>query len=154
MALTVHARTRDQVHAGPVDLDALAQACAAVAIPVIGNGGIRSPDDAAAMMSHTGCTRVAVGQAARGNPWLFRELLGKDGPPSLEERVDTCRRHLDLYVAWAGERRAVVEMRKHTAWYLKGFPGAGAMRARLNRTEEIIGYHTLLDEVRELVARG
>ncbi|MDJ0764192.1 MAG: tRNA-dihydrouridine synthase [Myxococcota bacterium] len=73
-AICVHARTREQVHAGPVDLDTLAATCRSVSIPIIGNGGIRSPEDADRMIKKTGCQRVAIGQGAKGNPWLFRDL--------------------------------------------------------------------------------
>ncbi len=146
-AITVHGRTRDQVHSGPVDLEGIAEVCDVVSLPVIGNGGIRSCSDAEAMIRHTGCVRVAVGQATRGNPWIFRELLGTDEPPTLSERIDTCRRHLALYVDWAGERRAVLEMRKHMAWYLKGFPGAAAVRDRINRAEGLAAFHGVLDQL-------
>ena len=146
-ALTVHARTRDQVHSGPVDLRALAAVCAAVTIPVIGNGGVRSREDADEMTRQTGCARVAVGQAAKGNPWIFREILGRGESPALRDRIDTCRRHLRLYTAWAGEQRALREMRKHMAWYLKGFGGAAAIRDRINRAESLAAFHEVLDAV-------
>jgi tRNA-dihydrouridine synthase B len=145
--LTVHARTRDQVHSGPVDLDALARVCEAVSIPVIGNGGIRSGEDADEMMRRTGCDRVAVGQASRGNPWIFRAIAKNSEPPSLKERIDTCRRHLEQYTSWAGEHRTVREMRKHVAWYLKGFQGAARIRDRINRAESLEAFYELLDTV-------
>lgn len=146
-AVTVHARTRDQVHSGPVDLDALAAVCEGVKIPVIGNGGISGRGDASRMRRQTGCERVAIGQAARGNPWIFGEILGNEREPSLAERVEACRRHLALYTEWAGERRAALEMRKHAAWYLKGFKGAAHMRRRLNEAVDLESYDRLLDEI-------
>ncbi len=146
-AITVHARTRDQVHSGPADLAMLAEVCEAVSIPIIGNGGIRNREDAETMMARTGCARVAVGQASRGNPWVFREIAGGGGAPTLEERIATCRRHLSLYVEWAGEHRAVREIRKHVAWYLKGFPGAAAHRARINTTLTMADFERILDEI-------
>ncbi len=148
-AICVHARTRDQVHSGAVDLDALAATCAAVSIPVIGNGGVRSREDAEQMMERTGCQRVAVGQAAKGNPWIFEQLVGGKGEPGLDERLKTCRRHLALYVEWAGERRAVTEMRKHACWYLKGFSRAAAFRKRLAEANGLDAFSRLLDEVTE-----
>ncbi len=148
-AICVHARTRDQVHSGPIDLESLAATCAAVGIPVIGNGGIRSREDAQQMMARTGCERVAVGQAAKGNPWIFEQLEGGKGLPGLDERLKICRRHLALYVEWAGERRAVTEMRKHACWYLKGFSRAAAFRKRLAEATGLDTFSQLLDEVAE-----
>lgn len=146
-ALCVHARTRDQGHSGPVDLELLAEVVDAVGIPVIGNGGIRSKADADRMMQKTGCDRVAVGQGSKGNPWIFSELSGGPASASLEDRIAVCRRHLELYVRWIGEERAVVEMRKHAAWYLKGFAGAAALRGTLGSAVDIASFHRLLDEV-------
>jgi nifR3 family TIM-barrel protein len=146
-ALCVHARTREQVHSGPVDLEALAGICGAVGIPVIGNGGVRRPEDAQEMRQRTGCDRVAVGQAARGNPWIFSAIRGGPGAPGLTGRVALCRRHLELYVAFAGEQRAAIEMRKHACWYLKGFPGAAAFRKRLAEAVDAESFVRLLDEL-------
>ncbi len=98
LAICVHARTRDQVHSGPVDTKELAATCAAVQIPVIGNGGIRSLKDAEDMIDRTGCRRIAIGQAAKGNPWIFGELRGHTHRPDLAVLIDVCRRHLELYV--------------------------------------------------------
>lgn len=129
-----------------MDLEILQQICETVSIPVIGNGGIRSVADAKKMQTATGCRRVAVGQGSKGNPWIFSALAGNAKTITLRDRIDVCRRHLDLYVAWAGEQRAILEMRKHVAWYLKGFDGAAAFRHRINRTNHVTGYHALLDE--------
>jgi tRNA-dihydrouridine synthase B len=146
-ALCVHGRTREQGHAGPVDLDAIAAVVAAVSIPVVGNGGIRGPGDAAELLRRTGCARVAVGQGAKGNPWIFREIAGGPGAPGLAERVATCRRHLELYLEWCGEGRAVLEMRKHACWYLKGFEGAAAVRRRMGEAVDAAAFFRLLDGI-------
>ncbi len=146
-ALCVHGRTREQGHAGPVDLDAIASVAGAVSIPVAGNGGIRGLADAEEMIRRTGCARVAVGQGSKGNPWIFRELAGGPGAPGLAERVATCRRHLELYVEWIGESRAVLEMRKHACWYLKGFDGAAAVRRRMGEAVDAEAFHRLLDGI-------
>jgi nifR3 family TIM-barrel protein len=145
--ICVHARTRDQVHWGETDLDTLAKICNSVSIPVIGNGGIRSLDDARNMMSKTGCAQVAVGQAAKGNPWIFRDLLGETREVLLKDRIEVCRRHLDLYLEWGGEDRAVREMRKHVAWYLKGFDGAASYRKRINEAASVDTFRELLLEI-------
>jgi tRNA-dihydrouridine synthase B len=146
-AICVHARTREQVHSGPVDLAALAETCQAVRVPVVGNGGIRCREDALTMLASTGCARVAVGQASRGNPWIFSEIRGTGSRPGLDERVATCRRHLELHVAFSGEERATLEMRKHACWYLKGFSGAAAFRKRLGEAVDAAAFSRLLDEL-------
>jgi tRNA-dihydrouridine synthase B len=145
--ITIHARTREQGHSGPVDYDYLKEIVDAVEVPVIGNGGILSAADAARMMAETGCAGVAVGQGAKGNPWIFSEIAGIGQRPNLAERVATCRRHLALYMAWGGEQRAVTEMRKHACWYLKGFDGAAAFRKRLGEANSQDAFNRLLDEV-------
>jgi len=146
-AICVHARPREQVHSGPVDLETLAEVCAAVRVPVIGNGGIRGSEQARAMIAATGCARVAVGQASRGNPWIFREIAGGEGAPDLTGRVALCRRHLALFAEHAGEERAAIEMRKHACWYLKGFGGAAAFRKRLSEAVDSESFSRLLDEL-------
>lgn len=145
--VTVHARTRDQGHKGPIDMALLAEVVDAVDIPVVGNGGIQRPEDAEEMLRQTGCARVAVGQGAKGNPWLFRHILSGDAPVPLDERIAICRRHLALYVQWIGEERAAIEMRKHACWYLKGFDGAAAFRKRLGEAVSPDIFHQLLDEL-------
>jgi tRNA-dihydrouridine synthase B len=145
--LCLHARLREQGHSGPIDLETLAAVVAAVRVPVVGNGGIRSRADAEEMLAKTGCARVAVGQGSKGNPWIFRELAGGAGAPGLPDRVATCRRHLEMYIEWIGEPRAVIEMRKHACWYLKGFDGAAAFRKRLGEAIDAAAFHRLLDEL-------
>lgn len=145
--ICVHARTREQGHGGPVDLEALREVVAAVPVPVVGNGGVRSRADAEEMIARTGCARVAVGQGAKGNPWIFREIAGGKGAPALADRIALCRRHLDLFAEWAGDQRAAIEMRKHACWYLRGFDGAAAFRKRLGEAIDTAALHRLLDEI-------
>jgi len=145
--ICVHARTREQGHSGATDLETLAKVVFAVRVPVVGNGGIRSREDALAMIEKTGCASVSVGQGAKGNPWIFREIAGGLGAPCLADRVATCRRHLEMYIDWIGEPRAVIEMRKHACWYLKGFDGAAAFRHRLGEAVDAKAFHGLLDEL-------
>ncbi len=146
-AICVHARTRDQVHSGPIDLETLAAVCDTVSIPVIGNGGIRNQQDALDMIEKTGCHRVAVGQAAKGNPWIFSEIKNGQQSPELKDRIETCKRHLTLYVDWLGDRRAAMEMRKHACWYIKGFAGAAAFRKQLAYADSADAFRTLLDGI-------
>ncbi len=136
-ALTVHPRTRDMFYSGKADWEVIARVKQAVRIPVVGNGDIRSGQDALRMMSLTGCDGIMVARAAQGNVWIFKEILcALKGlpytPPSCAERIDIALKHLDMQVASLGEALGVMEMRKHIAWYLQGMPGSAKLRAGVN----------------------
>ncbi len=136
-AITVHPRTREQFYLGKSDWSIIRDVKNAVKIPVIGNGDITNWQDAKRMLSETGCDGIMVARAAEGNPWIFKEIAcGMRGEtyalPTVEDRVNMALRHLDMHVAWRGEKYAVPEMRKHVAWYLQGTPMSGKLRARVN----------------------
>ena len=136
-AITVHPRTREMFYSGKADWNIIAEVKQRVAIPVIGNGDIRSSADAVRMINETGCDGIMAARAAQGNPWLFTEiknaLEGKTfTPPSLKERIDLINEHMDMQIASLGKRLGVLEMRKHIAWYLQGLPGSNRIRARVN----------------------
>ena len=148
-ALTVHARTREQMYAGRADWDVIARVKAAVSIPVIGNGDVRSAEDFIAMRRETGCDGVAIGRGAQGNPWVFREiraaLRGEACPAAtLHERVDLALRHARMQSEYIGERVGVREMRKHVAWYIQGLPGCARVREQINRTQSLADMERLL----------
>jgi tRNA-dihydrouridine synthase B len=131
-AVAVHARTREQVHAGPSMWGVIGEVKRAVRIPVVGNGGVRSAAAAVEMLSATGCDAVMVGRGALGNPWIFEGIRdGHDVTPSREQRFRVLRHHFELYVGYAGARLAALEMRKHLGWYLRGMPGSAMVRAKL-----------------------
>jgi nifR3 family TIM-barrel protein len=151
-AITVHARTRDQMYSGKADWVVIERVKAAVNIPVIGNGDVRSAADAVRMIQETGCDMAMVGRAACGNPWLFsdikRALDGMPAPPELTTRIkiNMALRHLDMAVSYKGARTAVNEMRKHIACYLSGLRGCAAVRDAVNRLETVDDIKkTLLD---------
>ena len=142
-AVTVHGRTAKQGYAGKSDARAIARVKEAVSVPVIGNGDVTDVESCARLFELTGCDGVMIGRAALGNPWLFARCLawwtGAPMPalPTVPQRLTMYLRHLDLYLTIASERRAVVEMRKFAAWYLKGFPGASALRKAVYHTEDL-----------------
>jgi len=142
-AVTVHGRTREQYYEGKADRDVIAAVKDAVSIPVIGNGDIFKPEDAKAMMDGTGCDGVAIGRAARGNPFIFKDMVdyfekgSYEGKPELKELSKLIKRHVLMEVDHKGEYTAIREMRKHIAWYTTGYPGSAAIRRRVNEIENL-----------------
>lgn len=139
--VTVHGRTRNQFYSGKADWDIIRQVKNALQIPVIGNGDIWTPRDAARILEETGCHGIMIGRPAMGNPWIFRDIVhflqtGEElPPPTPQERIDTAIRHLELMVESKGELVAVFEMRKHAAWYTKGIRGAARIRETINKSQ-------------------
>jgi nifR3 family TIM-barrel protein len=137
----IHPRWVGQRFGGSADWSVIARVKAAVEIPVIGSGDIHCGADALRMKSETECDGVMIGRSARGNPWVFREaaavLKGEPLPaePSVKDRVVAAARHLSLVVEDKGQKLGVLQMRKHIAWYLRGVPGARALRERVNRAK-------------------
>jgi len=130
----IHGRSKEQLFSGPPDYAAIRECGNAVKIPVLGNGGIKSPSDAEKMIAQTGCAGVMIARGALGNPWLFAQIKNPEAaPPSIAERAQTAMLHLDLSVKHFGEGKAVVEMRKHLGWYAKGLTGAVELRKSLNK---------------------
>ena len=138
-AVALHARTAEQAYSGNARWETIGELKQHVtSIPVLGNGDIWETSDAVAMMQQTGCDGVVIGRGCLGRPWLFRELAeglgGKEitAAPSLHEVVDIMVTHLDLLTAWLGTDRGTRDFRKHTSWYLKGFPVGGEMRKNVS----------------------
>lgn len=132
-AVTVHGRTRAQMYAPGIDLDTVAAVKKSVSIPVIGNGDISCGEDARRMYEYTGCDFVMVGRAAMGNPFVFSEINtffeGREYvAPSLEERFKVLLRQVELMLAYKDPHNAILESRKHAAWYMTGLRGAAALR--------------------------
>ena len=146
-AITVHGRTRMQMYAPPVDIDIIKAVKSAVNIPVIANGDITSPELAAKMYEQTDCDFIMVGRGAMGNPWLFSKINAylNDGTilpePPLEMRMLTLINQIERMIEYKGQRTAMMEARKHTAWYMKGLNGASELRrmsGEINSVADVI----------------
>ena len=129
-AITVHPRTRSQQFSGLAPWEIIAAVVDAVGVPVTGNGDVRSHADARAMVAATGCAAVMVGRGALGAPWIFR---GED--VSRDEKTGIIRRHCALIEEHFTPRPALVQLKKHLAWYSRGLPEAARMRAALFSAE-------------------
>ncbi|MBQ8740868.1 MAG: tRNA dihydrouridine synthase DusB [Clostridia bacterium] len=145
-AITVHGRTRKQMYAPPVNYDIIRDVKRAVKIPVIANGDVVDAASAKFMYEYTGCDYVMVGRGAQGNPFVFDQINAYfDGldyiPPTLEERFKTCFRQIELMHKYKEPRTAILESRKHTAWYLTGLRGSAALR-------RMCGEISSLDDIR------
>ncbi len=141
-AITVHGRTRPQMYAPPVDLKTIAEVKKAVKIPVIGNGDVTDSKSARHMYEYTGCDFISVGRAAQGNPFVFAEinayLSGKSySPPTLEKRFAVMMRQIKLMCEYKDPYIAILESRKHTAWYMHGLEGAAALRRMCGEINKI-----------------
>ena len=146
-AIAVHARTREQFYSGTADWSIIKAVKKSVSIPVIGNGDITSAEDVKRMKEETDCDSVMVARAAKGNPWIFREikagLAGEEIPPrpTLEEIKAMMKRHIELMVKLKGEYIGVREMRKHIAWYTEGIKNSARLRRLVcaaTHTEELL----------------
>ncbi|MDY7220599.1 tRNA dihydrouridine synthase DusB [Halalkalibacterium halodurans] len=140
-AVAVHGRTRVQMYEGTADWNIIREVKQAVGIPVIGNGDVKTPQDAKRMLDEIGVDGVMIGRAALGNPWMLYRTIhyletGELLPdPTPREKIDVCMIHLDRLIKLKGENVAVREMRKHAAWYLKGLRGNGKIRDQINQFE-------------------
>ena len=127
-AISIHARTRAQGYSGKANWDIIKQVKNAVSIPVIGNGDIKTPQDAKRMLDETGCDAVMIGRGVLGNPWLIKDTIeylesGKlNKEITLKEKIEMLKKHFEYLINTKPDKLALLEIRSHIAWYLKGYP--------------------------------
>ncbi|HMO12350.1 MAG TPA: tRNA dihydrouridine synthase DusB [Actinotalea sp.] len=152
-AVALHARTAAQHYSGTADWTAIARLKEHLTVPVLGNGDIWSAEDALAMVEQTGCDGVVVGRGCQGRPWLFADLAAAFAGrservrPGLRDVAAAIRRHAELMVEDLGEDRGVRELRKHMAWYLKGYVVGGDLRHRLALVSTLVDLDARLAEL-------
>ena len=147
-AITIHGRTRDEFYSGEADWDIIKKVKESVNIPVIGNGDVKSKQDAIKMFEYTGVDAIMIGRASLGNPWIFEEILkGVDSNKiSNVEKLRVILKHIDLEIEEKGEETAVKEMRKHISWYIKNCKDASKFRDVVNRIDNRQELETCLKE--------
>lgn len=151
-ALAIHGRTREQFYSGKADWDIIAEIKQAINIPVIGNGDVFEVEDAVNMLEKTKCDAIMIGRGAQGNPWIFNRInhymkTGEILPePTLEEKITTAIRHMNLAVDEHGDYVAVREMRKHIGWYLKGLKNSAKYRDQINKITDYKEVIAMLEE--------
>jgi tRNA-dihydrouridine synthase B len=155
-ALALHPRTRTQMYTGHAHWDEIAAVKAALSIPVIGNGDIKTADDALRMREETGCDAVMIARGSFGQPWIFNQaralLEGRDMPPapSVEERFAIAVQHARMADVYEADRRgAAIEFRKHLGWYCKGLPGSAQLRARLHQVDTLMQVEDIFSDYLE-----
>lgn len=159
-ALTIHGRTRAQLYKGEADWSLIREIKRnpRIKIPIFGNGDVDSPEKAANWRMEYEVDGIMIGRAAIGYPWIFREVkhFFKTGEhlagPTIEERINVCRTHLDKSIEWKGPKTGIFEMRRHYANYFKGLPDFKPYRMRLVSEPDYANIHSILDEVAEKFA--
>ena len=138
--ITIHGRTREEYYSGNADWDIIKKVKQAVNIPVIGNGDVKSKEDALRMFEETNVDGIMIGRASIGNPWIFEEIINylsgtEQRIVSKEEKLETIIEHINLEIEEKGENVAIKEMRKHLAYYIKNMQGASKVRETINKID-------------------
>jgi nifR3 family TIM-barrel protein len=142
-AITIHPRTRKQGYSGEANWEIIREIKNNVKIPVIGNGDIKTPIDAERMLKETGCDAVMIGRAVLGNPWLIKQTIEyldkKILIPGLTdiEKINMCLKHLKYLVELKGEKRALLEMKGHATWYIKGMINSTDIKKEIYNSKNI-----------------
>ena len=156
-AICVHPRTRNQGYSGKADWNIIKQVKESVSIPVIGNGDIVDIYSAKKMLDDTGCDLIMIGRGVLGNPWLIREINAylEEGiildKPSFTDKIDMALEHLNNLFELKNEKLAVLEIRNHIAWYLKGLPNSSEIKNKIFKQTNISAIIDILNEYKNVI---
>ena len=151
-AITIHGRTRSEFYSGKANLDIIKEVKESVKIPVIGNGDIIDEESALKMFEYTGVDGIMIGRGSFGNPWIFKKIIyylqtgEKLENPTINEKLEIIKKHIELEVEEKGEKVAVREMRKHISWYTKNLKNSSEFRNEMNKIETKQALIKSLDE--------
>ncbi|MFQ3341647.1 MAG: tRNA-dihydrouridine synthase B [Flavobacteriaceae bacterium] len=156
-AISIHGRTRAQMYKGDADWHPIAAVKnnQRMQIPIFGNGDVNSPEKAKLMRDEFGLDGAMIGRASIGNPWFFDEVkhflaTGTHAtPPTIEDRVEVARRHLEMAINWNGETQGVLETRRHYTNYFKGIPNFKPLRTRMVTSNESVSVFDVFKEILE-----
>lgn len=155
--IAIHARTRKQGYSGKANWDIIKQVKENVKIPVIGNGDIKTIYDAKKMLEETKCDAIMIGRATLGNPWFIKECVEyiennkTIQPPTNIEKIDMIEHHYDLLKKYTSEKQALLEIRVHALWYIKGLPNIKEYKSKITSCKTEKEFKEILNEIRENV---
>ena len=155
--IAIHARTRSQGYSGKANWDIIKQVKENVNIPVIGNGDIKTIYDAKKMLDETKCDAIMIGRATLGNPWFIKECVEYIennkiiAPPTNIEKIDMINHHYELLKKYTSEKQALLEIRMHALWYIKGLPNIKEYKNKITSCKTEQEFKNLLNEIRENV---
>lgn len=154
-AIAVHGRTRSQLYSGSADWSRIKAVKDAVKIPVIGNGDITTPEDAKRMIDETGCDAIMIGRATLGNPWLIKQTVDYlntgtyQQEITIDEKIDYIIDHMNRLIELKGPKLAILEMRSHAAWYVKGMKGATKVKREVSQIQDKVSLVKVLEDYRK-----